>query len=106
MPIATLVPTSLTDANSNVAFGGFANIDETIASADGFTLNSVINAWTGTAGTGTAFSFGMSDLPAEATSINTVQFRVRARVTSDLGGVDDLVTYTCDVSGTNAPRRP
>jgi len=102
MPTATLVPTSLTDANSNVAAGAYTDIDETIASADGATLDSVTNSWTGI-GAATAFTFGMSDLPAEAVSVNTVQFRVRGRVTSDGGGVDDTVVYVCDVTGTNVP---
>jgi len=100
MTTATLVPTGLTDANSNVAAGAYTDIDETINSADGSTLDSVINQWTGGTGTGSAFVFAMSDLPATADSVNTVQFRVRSRVT---GGTNDLVGYTCDVSGTNAP---
>ena len=105
MATVTLVPTSLTDANSNVAAGAYTDIDETIASADGTTLDSVTNGWTGGPGTGSTFSFGMSDLPADAVSVNTVQFRVRARVTRTGGGglEDDDVTYKCDVSGVNAP---
>jgi hypothetical protein len=101
MPTATLVPDSLTDANSNVAAGAYTDIDETIASADGNTLDSVVDAWTGS-GTGTAFSFTLTDLPATASSINTVQFRVRARVTGKSSGTDEWVV-TCDVQGTNAP---
>lgn len=101
MPTATLVPTSLTDANSNVAAGAYTDIDETIASADGNTLDSVAGDWTGTTGTDTAFSFGLSDLPATADSINSVQFRVRARVT---GSTNLGVSWVkCAVSGTNAP---
>ena len=100
MPTATLVPTSLTDTNSNVAAGAYTDIDNTIAAASGTTLDSVTNAWTGGTGTGSAFSFGMSDLPAAATTINTVQFRVRARCT---GFVDDYAQFKCDVQGTNAP---
>ena len=104
MPTATLVPTALTDSNSNVAAGAYTDIDETIASADGLTLDSVTNQWTGYAfaSTASAFSFTMSDLPAAATSINTVQFRVRGRCTSTQGP-DDVVRYRCYVSGTNAP---
>lgn len=104
MPTATLVPTALTDSNSNVAAGAYTDIDETIASADGLTLDSVANQWTGYAfaSTASAFSFTMSDLPAAADTINTVQFRVRARTTSTQGP-DDVVTYYCAVSGTNAP---
>jgi len=102
MPTATLVPASLVDTNSNVAAGAYTDIDETIAAADGNTLDSVIDNWTGS-GTGSAFSFTLTDLPAEASTINTVQFRVRARVTSDGGGVDDIVSFVCDVQGFNAP---
>lgn len=101
MPTATLVPTALTDTNSNVAAGAYTDIDETIASADGTTLDSVTNQWTGGPGTGSAFSFTMSDLPAAADSVNTVQFRVRARVTGT--AQTDDAAYVCDVQGTNAP---
>ena len=101
MPTATLVPTSLADSNSNVAAGAYTDIDETIASADGSTLDSVTDEWTGGAGTGSAFTFGMSNLPAEAVTINTVQFRVRGRVTGT--NTTDAVSYKCDITGTNAP---
>lgn len=101
MPTATLVPTALTDTNLNVATGAYTDVDETIASADGSTINSVTDEWTGGSGTGSAFSFTMSDLPAAADSINTVQFRVRAKVSG--GYSNDDVTWRCDVSGTNAP---
>lgn len=106
MPTVTLVPTSLADTNGNVAAGAYTDVDNTIASASGATLDSVTNLWTGggaTGGVGSAFTFGISDLPAEAVSVNTVQFRCRARVTSDGGGVDDTVEYRVDVNGTNAP---
>lgn len=102
MATATLVPNSLTDTNSNVLTGAVSDIDETIASADGNTLDSVANEWTGGSGTGSAFSFGLTDLPATALSINTVQFRVRARVTGDSTYLV-LSDYTCEVVGTNAP---
>ena len=102
MPTTTLVPSSLTDTQSNVAAGAYTDIDETIASADGTTLDSVTNEWSPAAGTGSAFTFGLTDLPAEAYSINTVQFRVRARVTAT-GTPDDDAEYICDVQGTNVP---
>lgn len=102
MATATLVPTSLTDSQSNVASGAYTDIDNTIASASGTFLASVADAWSPSVGTGSAFTFGMSDLPSGALSINTVQFRVRGKVTSD-ATYDDDVVYTCDVSGTNAP---
>ena len=104
MPTVTLVPTSLSDPSSNVAAGGFANIDETIASADGNTLDSVANQWTNYAfaSNASAYTFGLSDLPAEADTINTVQFRVRGRTTSSQGP-DDVVRFYCNVVGTNAP---
>lgn len=102
MPTATLVPSALTDAQSNVAAGAYTDIDETIASADGSTLDSVTNEWTPSAGTGSAFTFTMTDLPAAALSVNTVQFRVRARVTAT-GTPDDDAEYICYVQGTNAP---
>lgn len=104
MPTATLVPTATTDSNSNVAAGTYTNIDETIASADGLTLDSATNQWNGYAFASTAsgFSFTMSDLPADADSINSVQFRVRARSTATQGP-DDIVRFRCTVVGTNAP---
>lgn len=105
MPTATLVPDSLTDSNSNVAAGAYTDIDTTIAAASGATLDSVTDGWTGGVGTGSAFTFTLSDLPATATSINTVQFRVRARVTGTDAAIEvkDLWQITCDVSGDNAP---
>lgn len=102
MPTVTLVPTSLTDTNSNVSAGAYTDIDETITSADGNTLDSQANAWTGS-GTANAFSFGLSDLPADAASINTVQFRIRARVTTTSGASGDSTGYVGSVQGTNAP---
>lgn len=105
MPTTTLVPTGTTDSNSNILTGVYTDIDNTIASASGTTLDSVTNQWTGGPGTGSAFTFTMSDLPAEATSINTVQFRVRARQTGQDSDIElrDIVVYKCDVQGTNAP---
>jgi hypothetical protein len=102
MPTATIVPASLSDTNSNVAAGAYTDIDETIAAADGSTLDSVTNQWTNGPGTASAFTFTLTDLPAAALSINTVQFRVRARVTPT-GAVDDIVSWVCDVQGSNAP---
>ena len=106
MPTVTLVPTALSDPSSNVAAGAFGDIDETIASADGSTLDSKTNQWTNYSSGSTAsqFTFTMSDLPADAASINTVQFRVRARCTStNPGDIENDATYKCYVSGTNAP---
>jgi hypothetical protein len=102
MATATLVPTSLTDSQSNVAAGAYTDIDNTIASASGTTLDSVTDEWTPSAGTGSAFTFGLSDLPSGALSVNTVQFRVRARTTAP-GAVDDTIQYDCSVQGSNAP---
>jgi len=101
MTTATLVPTSLTDTNSNVAAGAYTDIDTTIASASGSTLDSVTNGWSPSDGAGSAFTFGMSDLPAAATSVNTVQFRTRGRTTGTYS--NDNIIYVCDVQGTNAP---
>lgn len=103
MPTATLVPTSLTDAYSNVAAGAYTDVDNTIASASGTTLDTVTNAFSGGTGASYAFSFGLSDLPAEADSINTVKFRVRCRVTGTFNDPPDLNAWKLDVSGTNAP---
>src|SRR5210317_1122431 len=101
MPTVTLVPSGLTDPQLNVSAGAYTSIDETIASADGLTLDSVTNEWSPAAGTGSAFTFDMTDLPAEADTINTVQFRVRGKVT---GSAElDNALYCCDVQGTNAP---
>jgi hypothetical protein len=100
MAIAILVPNSLTDSNSNVASGSYTDIDEGIDSADGNKLVSVTDGWTGFQ-TANAFTFTLTDMPADALTINTVQFRVRAKVT----GTPDIdeAFYRCDVQGTNAP---
>jgi len=101
MPTTTLVPTALTDSNSNVASGAYTDIDETIASADAALLTTKTNDFTGGIGTGGAFSFTMSDMPAAADSINTVKFRVRAKCNGTWS--DDIYNIRFDVSGTNAP---
>jgi hypothetical protein len=103
MPTATLVPNGLTDANSNVSTGAVTDIDETIDSADASFLGSVTGVWTGS-GAGSAFTFDLTDLPSDAASVNTVQFRVRARVNGTWAPkIIGSNTYICDVQGTNAP---
>jgi hypothetical protein len=100
MSVAVLVPNSLTDTNSNVASGAYTDIDSTVANASGSLLTSVANGWTGGDGTASAFSFGLTDLPAAADTITNIELRVRAK--QDNWAEDD-VSYKIDISGTNAP---
>ncbi len=99
MAMAVLVPNALTDTNSNVASGAYTDIDSTVDDADANLLVSVANAWTGS-GTGTAFSFALTDLPAAADTVVSVELRVRARFDNSS---DDIITVICDITGTNAP---
>jgi len=102
MAVVTLVPTSVSDPQTNIDSGTFTDIDNTIAAADdGALVVSTNNAWTNGPGTGSAFTFGLTDLPGDFGSINTAQFRTRAEVPAT--GEGDTTTYICDVSGTNAP---
>lgn len=104
MPIATLVPTAVSDPNANIASGAVTDIDNTIASAnDAAFIRSVSNGWSGGVGAGSAYTLTMSDLPGNATSINTVQFRVRGQTASIAGAPDDTWSIRCDVTGTGAP---
>jgi hypothetical protein len=97
---AILVPNSTTDTQSNIASGAYTDIDSTVDSPDGLFVTSVADGWTGGVGTGSAFSFALTDLPAAADNILSVELRARAKVT---GRVDDIATYVVDISGTNAP---
>ena len=101
MPIARLVPNAApTDSNSNIASGAYTDIDSTVDAADGNLVTSVTNGWTGGPGTGSAFTFALTDLPAAADSISSVNLRTRARTNSR---IDDINVYMCDLTGTNAP---
>ena len=95
MPIAFLVPNATPiDVNSNIASGLFTDIDETVAAADGALLTSVTNEWTNDVAA--EILFPLTTLPVEATGINSITIRVRARI--DRGITDaDTTTYTLDV---------
>jgi len=95
-----LVPNSETDTNSNIATNDYTDIDTTVASASGTLLVSVADGWTGTPGTASAFSFGLTNLPGGADTINSVELRVRARVDNY---VNDGNIFKIDITGTNAP---
>jgi len=98
--LARLVPNAApTDTNSNIASGLYTAIDSTVDAADGNLLTSVTNGWTGS-GTGTAFTFALTDLPAAADTISTVRIRTRARQNSN---TDDINEVRVDITGTNAP---
>ena len=100
---ATLVPSSLaSDANSNIAAGTYTNIDETVDAADGTTLDSVTNQWTGS-GTASAFVFNLTDVPSDFASAKTAYIRVRARVTGTATAPQDENSVLGEVIGTNAP---
>ncbi|NJN46758.1 MAG: hypothetical protein HC808_10090 [Candidatus Competibacteraceae bacterium] len=83
--------------------GSYTNVDETIAAADGSFLETVSPVFSGY-GPANGFSFALSNLPAEATSVNTVQFRVYAKVSGSVPGqMAGSWSVVLDVSGTNAP---
>lgn len=101
MATESLVPVSLTDAQSNVAAGAYTDIANGVASASGNTLDSVTNDWTNGTGPGSAFTFGITNAPADFGTFTSVKLVVRARVT---GGVsDDAWEVILDINGTNAP---
>lgn len=102
MASTTLVPTSVTDTSANLSTSTITDVDNTIASADGNTNNSVTNGWTNGPGTGSAFSYTMSNLPGDFGTVNTVQVRVRWRV-NQTDQSSDTWGCTWDVQGTNAP---
>jgi hypothetical protein len=98
--LARLVPNATaTDTNSNIATGTYVDIDSTIDAADGALVVSVTDGWTGI-GTANAFSFALTDLPAAAETIVSVNIRIRSRLNSR---TDDLNFAKCDITGTNAP---
>ena len=103
MPTTSLVPTSTTDADSNINTGDHTDIDETIASADGAVVDSVTNQWTNQVDntTGGFFEFGITDAPGDFVSFNSIKLEVRAEFTASNGS--DTGTYRFDISGTNAP---
>lgn len=97
---AVLVPISVTDTQSNIGSGAYTDVDSTVDSPDGAFIISVADAWTGGVGTASAFSFTLTDLPAAAENIISVQLRARARINNSVNDIDIIV---CDISGTNAP---
>jgi len=99
--IARLVPSAApTDTNSNVASGLYTAIDSTVDAADGNLVVTVTNGWTGGPGTGSAFTYALTDLPAAAASVISVNIRVRSKRNDR---VDDFTFVDCDITGTNAP---
>ena len=101
MTLARLVPNAApTDTNSNIASGLYTAVDSTVDAADGNLVVSVADGWTGGPGTGSAFTFALTDLPAAADSVSSVRLRTRARTNSVS---DDDTFYRAVITGTNAP---
>jgi hypothetical protein len=94
MPVVVLKPNGLIDTNSNVASGSWSQVDEDWLSFDGTTMDSVANEWTG--GVGATFECNLSNLPADAGSINSWELRARAGVGGD-ATPDDTIEYTFEV---------
>jgi len=94
MPIAYLFPDGVTDTDSNIDSGVLTDIDEGVdgGTPDAALMTSVANDWAG----GAAITFTLTDLPGEATGINSVTLRVRAEVG---GGLDnDTIDYVWDMA--------
>lgn len=101
MTLARLVPNAApTDSQSNIASGAYTDIDSTVDAPSGSLLTSVTNGWTGGPGTGSAFTFALTDLPAAADAVSSVNLRTRARTNSR---TDDIIFYRAVITGTNAP---
>ena len=99
MATTTLVPTAISDPDLNIASGAATDIDNTIASANDAALVATIDdQFNNQPGTVT---FTMSNVPGDFDTVNTVQFRVRARFVNP--GSGDQAQYDFAVSGTNAP---
>lgn len=97
MPIVFLKPTAQADPDSNIISGVLTDVDEGISSADGVTEQGKINKWN--SGTVRYIEYAMEDLPGNATSINSIIIRVRARVSG--GWINDLVTWVWNIVGSN-----
>ena len=101
MALARLVPNAApTDTQSNVAAGAYTDIDTTVDAASGSFVTSQTNGWTAGPGTGSAFTFALTDLPAAADAVTSVNLRIRSRTNSR---TDDVNLLTFDITGTNAP---
>ena len=99
--LARLVPNAApTDTNTNIASGLYTAIDSTVDAADGNLMVSVADGWTGGPGAGSAFTFALTDLPAAADTVSSVNLRTRARTNSR---TDDIIFYRAAITGTNAP---
>lgn len=88
MPIVFLKPTGQTDAGSNIASGVLTDVDEKVSAADAALEVSINKQWVSPF----FIDFTMEDLPANAISVNSFKFRVRARITGTW--VDDDVVYS------------
>jgi hypothetical protein len=97
---AILVPNSVTDSQSNIASGLYTNVDSTVDSPDAAFITSVADGWTGGTGTGSAITFTLTDLPAAAENISSVELRARGRINNS---GDDISVILCDITGTGAP---
>ena len=101
MPIAFLFGDgSLVDADANVAVGSATDVDEGIAAADATPTTGYIdfdvNAWNGAA----IVTFSLTNLPAEADSINSIILRTRAVVFRG-ATTDDTSTWTFTCTNAN-----
>ena len=97
MAIAKLFPTATSDPSTVIAAGDHTNIDETSdvggGAGDDSYCDTNVNEQLAT------FSFTMSDLPADADTINSATLRVRANISNAPGSNRDTMVWT--VSCTN-----
>lgn len=103
MTLASLVPISETDADSNITSGSFADIDKTIVGADGVAVVCNNNQWTNQVDNtqGGEILFGLTNAPGDFSSFTSIRVQIRARIPATAEG--DTSTWRMEIEGTNAP---
>ena len=94
MPIALLIPNSTTDASGTISSGNHTNIDEGTSPNDAGDTSYVTTVANGSNGD---FTFGLSDLPGNASSINSATLYASANII----GTYDNDTNVWAISATN-----
>jgi len=103
MTLASLVPTSETDASSNITSGSFTDIDNTIAAPSATPIVCNNNSWTNQSNNtqNGEILFGLTDAPGDFDSFTSIRVQIRARVPAT--GEGDTSTWRMEIEGTNAP---
>ncbi len=103
MTLASLVPTSETDASTNIQSGSFTDIDNTIAAPSAVPLVCNNNAWTNQSDNtqNGEILFGLTDAPGDFSSFTSIRVQIRAQIPAT--GEGDTSTWRLEIEGTNAP---